>query len=156
MRSAMARNNVRAATPNVPAGNSSPADGPDILDTGPNPDDTRAVDFADEARQPIGARPASTITDSHDPDAGADETQDGLSETEEEVRHAAEDVPDYEDDDVPVFEEADAVPKLFDDEKADEDEEQDEEEEEDDEDEDEEDDDDDDDDDDEEADEPEG
>jgi hypothetical protein len=45
---------------------------------------------------------------------GANETEDGLSDTEELVRQAAEDVSDGDDiDDLPVFDRADAIPKII-------------------------------------------
>ncbi|ESX91756.1 hypothetical protein [Mesorhizobium sp. LNJC403B00] len=63
---------------------------------------------ADDVDQPIGARPRSEITGRHDEGAGANDTIDGLSETEELTRSYAEDIPtgdnDEEEEDIPVFE----------------------------------------------------
>jgi hypothetical protein len=45
---------------------------------------------------------------------GADETTDGLSETEEATRRAAEDETEVDDfDELPVFDRADAIPKII-------------------------------------------
>lgn len=62
---------------------------------------------ADDVKQPIGARPRSEITGRHDEGAGANETIDGLGETEEMTRRLAEELPIADsdnDDDIPVFE----------------------------------------------------
>lgn len=67
-------------------------------------------DFDDEARRrDVGAVPRSAVTGAHQPGTGADETADGLSETEEATRRAAEDIAtgpggEDRDDDTPVFE----------------------------------------------------
>jgi hypothetical protein len=64
--------------------------------------------------QPIGAQPRSQITAYHDPGTGAQETEDGLSETEESLRRAAEDETEADDfEDLPVFDRADAIPKIL-------------------------------------------
>lgn len=70
---------------------------------------------ADDAVQPIGAIPRSQETGRHDSGSGANETVDGLTETEEALRVAAEEsVPGEADDldDVPVFDRADLLPKV--------------------------------------------
>jgi hypothetical protein len=70
---------------------------------------------AEDALQPVGAIPRSQETGRHDSGSGANETIDGLSETEEALRQAAEDsVPGDTDslDDVPVFDRADLLPKI--------------------------------------------
>jgi len=64
----------------------------------------------------VGGRPRSEITGRHDPGSGANETVDGLSSSEEELRRAAEDIPvgapvaDVEE--LPVFDRADTMPKV--------------------------------------------
>jgi hypothetical protein len=66
---------------------------------------------ADDIAQPVGARPRSSVTGRHDPGTGANETIDGLSETEEMTRISAEDVPpgDAAESDEPVFDRAEEV-----------------------------------------------
>jgi len=67
-------------------------------------------------RQDVGATPRSAVTDRHEPGMGAEENEDGLTDSEEAVRHAAEDVGtgDGTEDrrDMPVFDRADAPPKI--------------------------------------------
>ena len=64
--------------------------------------------------QPIGAQPRSAVTGQHQPGMGANETVDGLSGTEEAVRAAAEDEAEADDfEDLPVFDRADAIPKII-------------------------------------------
>jgi hypothetical protein len=64
--------------------------------------------------RPIGAQPRSAVTGHHQPGMGADETVDGLSGTEEAVRAAAEDEAEADDfEDLPVFDRADAIPKII-------------------------------------------
>jgi hypothetical protein len=83
-----------------------------VLDSPAGHEDSHGADpgfiGADDVDQPIGARPRSEITGRHDEGAGANETIDGLSETEELTRSYAEDIPTSDDDedeeDVPVFE----------------------------------------------------
>lgn len=59
---------------------------------------------ADEIDQPVGAEPRSNVTGRHDAGTGANETEDGLSGTEEMVRRAAEDTaPGMRERDTPVF-----------------------------------------------------
>ena len=70
---------------------------------------------AEDAVQPIGALPRSQETGRHDSGSGANETVDGLTETEEALRVAAEEsVPgEAEDlDEVPVFDRADLLPRV--------------------------------------------
>ncbi|MDW6021820.1 hypothetical protein SAZ10_08605 [Mesorhizobium sp. BAC0120] len=64
---------------------------------------------SDDVNQPVGAVPRSTITGRHDEGMDANETIDGLAETEELTRHLAEDTPSggsdrEEDEKIPVFE----------------------------------------------------
>jgi hypothetical protein len=64
--------------------------------------------------QPVGAVPRSTVTGAHQPGMGANETTDGLSGTEEATRRAAEDETEVDDfEDLPVFDRADAIPKII-------------------------------------------
>jgi hypothetical protein len=79
-----------------------------------NPDDTVSNDFQDAARQPVGARPRSAVTDRHQPGTGDEETEDGLSETDEATRDAAEGIAETPSGDDPVFDEAEAPPRLWD------------------------------------------
>jgi hypothetical protein len=63
--------------------------------------------------QPIGAHPRSELTGRHDPGTGANETIDGLSDTEEMTRQAAEDETEVDDfENMPVFDRADSIPKI--------------------------------------------
>jgi hypothetical protein len=83
-----------------------------VLDSPAGHEDRHGADprfiGADDVDQPIGARPRSEITGRHDEGAGANETIDGLSETEELTRSYAEDIPtsdnDEDEEDIPVFE----------------------------------------------------
>ena len=62
---------------------------------------------ADDTNRPLGATPQSVITGRHDDGTDANETVDGLSESEEMTRHLAEDIPTGagdEEEDIPVFE----------------------------------------------------
>jgi hypothetical protein len=65
---------------------------------------------------PIGARPRSEVTGRHDAGSGANETVDGLTSSEEATRRGAEDIPigapERELEDLPVFDRADALPKV--------------------------------------------
>jgi hypothetical protein len=64
--------------------------------------------------QPIGGQPRSALTDQHQPGIGANETVDGLSDTEEAIRAAAEDDLEVDNfDDTPVFDRAEALPKII-------------------------------------------
>jgi len=81
-------------------------------------EDNFGADPASESRldiaQPVGAVPRSTVTGAHQPGMGADETEDGLSGTEEAARRAAEDETEADDfEDLPVFDRADAAPKII-------------------------------------------
>lgn len=70
---------------------------------------------AGDINQPVGARPKSDETAIHDAGSGANETIDGLNATEEALRRGAEDIPvgDSErEEDVPVFDRADGLPKV--------------------------------------------
>jgi hypothetical protein len=73
-----------------------------------------ASDSQLDINQPIGAQPRSQITAYHEPGTGAQETEDGLSETEELLRRAVEDETEADDfEDLPVFDRADAIPKIL-------------------------------------------
>jgi hypothetical protein len=79
-------------------------------DLGVDPGSLAAVDV----NQPIGAQPRSAVTRQHQPGMGANETVDGLSGTEEAIRAAAEDETEADDfEDLPVFDRADAIPKII-------------------------------------------
>ena len=69
-----------------------------------------------EAPCPVGSHPRSEVTGRHDAGSGANETKDGLTSLEEELRRNAEDVPLAEPttelEDVPVFDRGDALPKV--------------------------------------------
>jgi hypothetical protein len=69
-----------------------------------------------EINKPIGAQPLSEVTGRHDAGSGANETVDGLTDTEETLRRAAEDTLSGQAaepaEDVPVFDRADALPKI--------------------------------------------
>jgi len=77
--------------------------------------DPRSV-AASEVARPLGGVPRSKVTGRHDAGSGANETEDGLSSTEEAIRHAAEDIPtgglEEKIEDVPVFDRADMLPKV--------------------------------------------
>jgi len=118
----MARKQVQMAFHRNDFAGAATANGSNILDRGRNPDDAASGDFDEEARRPVGARPRSMVTRRHEPETN--ETEDGLSGAEEAIRHAAEDVPGKQDKDLPVFDEADAPPKIFNDEDGAEDDEQ--------------------------------
>jgi len=81
-------------------------------------EDNLGADPASDSRldiaQPIGAVPRSAVTGAHQPGMGANETVDGLSGTEEAARRAAEDETEVDDfEDLPVFDRADAAPKII-------------------------------------------
>jgi hypothetical protein len=69
-----------------------------------------------EIKKPIGAQLRSEITGRHDAGSGANETADGLTDMEETLRRAVEDTPSGQaadrDEDLPVFDRGDAVPKI--------------------------------------------
>lgn len=70
---------------------------------------------ADDIHQPIGAARRSEITARHEPGSGANETEDGLSGSEEMTRQIAEDLPTGAGDDVesiPVFDRGDTLPRV--------------------------------------------
>jgi hypothetical protein len=70
---------------------------------------------ADEVRKPVGARRRSAATGRHDEGMEANETPDGLNDTDELTRQAAEDIPtgrNERDEDVPVFERGGMPPKI--------------------------------------------
>ena len=64
----------------------------------------------------MSARPRSEVTGRHDAGSGANETVDGLTSSEEATRRGAEDIPigapERELEDLPVFDRADALPKV--------------------------------------------
>jgi hypothetical protein len=75
---------------------------------GAEPETAAAEDIA----QPVGAEPRSNVTGRHDPGSGANETVDGLNDTEEMTRRAAEDTaPGTRDRDTPVFDRGRTIPK---------------------------------------------
>ncbi len=72
-------------------------------------------DSAADANRPIGARRRSDVTGRHDEGMDANETTDGLNDTEESTRQAAEDIPtgrNEQNEDVPVFERGGMPPKV--------------------------------------------
>ena|SRR5205085_1314946 len=79
--------------------------------------DTEPTDSsASDANKPVGAHPRSEVTGRHDEGSGANETVDGLTPSEEATRRGAEDTPigasEGELEDLPVFDRADALPKV--------------------------------------------
>jgi hypothetical protein len=92
-------------------------DAPDLLGITGREDDLGADPASDsklDIDQPVGAVPRSTITGRHDSGTGANETLDGLSGTEEATRRAAEDETEADDvEDLPVFDRAEAMPKII-------------------------------------------
>jgi hypothetical protein len=71
---------------------------------------------AEYDHQPIGVLPRSAITARHDAGSDANETIDGLNDTEEMTRHNAEDVPagseEVEEKDTPAFDRGGMLPKV--------------------------------------------
>jgi hypothetical protein len=63
-----------------------------------------------------GAQRRSEVTGRHDAGSGANETLDGMTSAEEALRRGAEDTPvgapEKELDDIPVFDRAEALPKV--------------------------------------------
>jgi hypothetical protein len=110
----MRRQDGITAEPNRARADAAGQDGPRMFDDTLNPDDIAGSEFQDAARQPVGARPRSAVTDRHQPGTGDEETDDGLSETDEAVREAAEGIVDNANDDQPVFDEAEAPPRIWD------------------------------------------
>jgi hypothetical protein len=79
--------------------------------------DAAAVDpTARDVSNAVRARPRSEVTGRHDAGSGANETIDGLTSCEEEVRRGAEELPigmpSPEPEDLPVFDRAGALPKV--------------------------------------------
>jgi hypothetical protein len=86
-----------------------------LADRGGNQGAEPGAASEDDVHQPIGARPRSETTGRHDDGAGANETVDGLSDTEEATRRAAEDLPtgrNERDEDTPVFDRGDTPPRV--------------------------------------------
>jgi hypothetical protein len=69
-----------------------------------------------EVPSSIGGRPRSEVTGRHDAGSGANETIDGLTSSEEELRRHAEEVPlgapAKELEELPVFDRGDALPEV--------------------------------------------
>jgi len=67
-------------------------------------------------RKEVGVVPRSTVTGSHQSGTGAQENEDGLSGSEEEVRHMAEDIGSGEGREdtreMPVFDRGETPPKV--------------------------------------------
>ncbi len=77
---------------------------------GAEPDTAAAEDIA----QPVGAEPRSHVTALHDAGSGANEIVDGLNDTEEMTRRAAEDTaPGTSERDTPVFDRGRIIPKIW-------------------------------------------
>jgi hypothetical protein len=73
-----------------------------------------APESGEDSREPADAGPRSAISGGHDAGTGTDETTDGLSETEEAVRQAAEEETGSDDfEKLPVFDRADAVRNII-------------------------------------------
>lgn len=71
---------------------------------------------ADDIKKPIGATQRSSVTTRSEPGIRDDETDDGLTDSEEMARHNAENLPtgapNGNDDDVPVFDRADTPSSI--------------------------------------------
>jgi hypothetical protein len=69
-----------------------------------------------DAHGQVGSHPRSEVTGRHDAGSGANQTKDGLTSSEEELRRNTEDVPlgepTTELEDVPVFDRGDMPPKT--------------------------------------------
>jgi hypothetical protein len=69
-----------------------------------------------DAHGQVGSHPRSEVTGRHDAGSGANQTKDGLTSLEEELRRNTEDVPlgepTTELEDVPVFDRGDMPPKT--------------------------------------------
>jgi hypothetical protein len=116
----MDRDEIATNDPTSPYANNAEVDQTDaqILPGVTGREDKLGADPASESRldvdQPIGALPRSTVTGRHQPGTGTDETADGLSGTEEATRRAAEDETEANDfEELPVFDRAEAMPKLI-------------------------------------------
>jgi len=76
----------------------------------------RETSSIEEADVSIADNRRSEVTGRHDPGSGANETADGLTSLEEAIRRGAEDTPigapERELEDLPVFDRADALPKI--------------------------------------------
>ncbi len=81
-------------------------------------EDERLATAPAEAVDPVaGGKRVSDTTNVHDAGSDANDTADGLTESEEAVRHAAEDLPTGQSptgktDSVPVFDRASLPPKV--------------------------------------------
>jgi hypothetical protein len=84
------------------------------IETDPDQGSELGTGAAEYDHQPIGVLPRSTMTARHDAGSEANETIDGLNETEEMTRKAAEDVPavSEEVEDIPVFDRGGTPPKV--------------------------------------------
>jgi hypothetical protein len=84
--------------------------------TAPDIDRQAADEFLEETSPVnIGGQPRSEVTGKHDEGSGANETEDGLDEVAESIRHNAEDIPTGRGDDfekLPVFDRAEAERKI--------------------------------------------
>ncbi|HEV2675870.1 MAG TPA: hypothetical protein VGV37_15215 [Aliidongia sp.] len=78
----------------------------------PTDEDQPSIDQEEIREKSGGGRPASDVTNVHLSGTGAVETEDGLDENAEMVRHAAEDMPEEPN---PYLAEADEEPELDDD-----------------------------------------
>jgi hypothetical protein len=71
---------------------------------------------ASEIARPLGGQPRSEVTGRHDAGSGAEETADGLNDSEEALRQGAEDVPlgspEEPIENVPVFDRASKLPQV--------------------------------------------
>src|SRR5436305_1320529 len=108
------KGNVSRRAPSVRANESDAVLLPGITgredNLGPDPASESLLDIS----QPIGAEPRNAVTGRHEPGMGANETADGLSGTEEAVRQAAEDESETDGfDELPVFDRAEAMPKII-------------------------------------------
>jgi len=69
--------------------------------------------LSEDIRQPVGAMRRSEVTGRHDEGSEANETDDGLNESDENIRHGAEDIPVGERrEDIPVFDRRELPPKV--------------------------------------------
>jgi hypothetical protein len=67
----------------------------------------------EEVNRPSGGRRMSNVTGRHDEGSDANETDDGLNETDEALRRNAEDVPGGDTkEDVPVFDRGEEIEKI--------------------------------------------
>lgn len=84
------------------------------IETDPDQGSELGTVAAEYDHQPTGILPRSTMTARHDAGSDANESIDGLNETDEMTRQAAEDVPaeSEEVEDTPVFDPGGALPKV--------------------------------------------